>query len=81
LEGQTRMIWVLDQKGKPQSRRVKIGLTDGTSTEVAEGSLQEGEMVIIGQTLSGTTKTQSGQTAAPGFGGAPRGAGVGGRRS
>jgi HlyD family secretion protein len=81
LEGQTRLIWVLGQDGKPQSKRIKIGLTDGASTEVVEGQLTEGDMVITGQTISGS-KTQSGQTSTPGFGGAPRtpGAGGGGRR-
>ena len=83
LAGQTRLVWVLDQSGKPQSRRVKIGLTDGASTEVAEGSLQEGEMVITGQTITGASKPQSSQSPAPGFGGAPRGGGApgGGRRN
>lgn len=78
LEGQTRIVWVLGQDGKPQSRRVKIGLTDGTSTEVVDG-LNEGDMVITGQTIAGA-KTQTTQT--PGFGNAPRtpGGGGGGRR-
>jgi HlyD family secretion protein len=82
LEGQTRRIWVMGQDGKLQSRRIKVGLTDGVSTEVIEGSLQEGEVVVIGQTLT-SSKAQSSQTPAPGFGGAPRtGApGTGGRRN
>ena len=84
LEGQTRIVWVLGADGKPQPRRIKIGLTDGASTEVVEGNLQEGEMVITGQTISGANKAQSAQSpgAAPGFGGAPRtGGGGGGRRN
>ncbi len=81
LEGQTRLIWIMANDGKPQSRRIKIGLSDGAATEVAEGSLQEGEMVIVGQTIAGGSKAQSSQTAAPGFGGAPRTGGLGGRRS
>lgn len=79
LEGQTRLIWVLGQDGKPQSRRIKVGLSDGSSTEVVEGNLQEGETVITGQTISGST-AQTNQTTAPGFGGAQRGGG-GGRRN
>ena len=79
LEGQTRIIWVLGADGKPQARRIKVGLTDGASTEVAEGTtLQEGEMVIIGQTISAASKAQSAQSPAPGFGGAPRTGGTGG---
>ena len=78
LEGQTRLVWVLGQDGKPQSRRIKVGLTDGSSTEVVEGNLQEGEVVITGQTIS-SSAAQTNQTTAPGFGGAQRGGG-GGRR-
>jgi len=82
LEGQTRLVWVLGQDGKPQSRRIKVGLTDGVTTEVVEGDLQEGDMVITGQTLVGASKPQSSQSPAPGFGTAPRGGGApgGGRR-
>jgi HlyD family secretion protein len=72
LEGQTRIVWVLGQDGKLQSRRIKVGLTDGISTEVVEGNLQEGEMAVTGQTLTSANKSQSNQNAAPGFGGAPR---------
>jgi HlyD family secretion protein len=79
LAGQTRNVWVLGQDGKPQRRRIKVGLSDGTSTEVIEGNLVEGEMVITGQTLSSTSRANSNQTSAPGFGNAPR-TGGGGRR-
>jgi HlyD family secretion protein len=82
LAGQTRIVWVLGQDGTPQRRRIKIGLTDGASTEIVEGNLVEGEMVITGQTLSSSAaKSNTNQTAAPGFGGAPRtgGAPGGGR--
>lgn len=81
LEGQTRRVWVLEHEGKPQPRRIKVGLTDGASTEVIEGDLREGETVITGQNISGTGSSQSNPQAAPGFGGAPRGGiGGGGRR-
>ena len=82
LEGQTRLVWVLGTDGKPQSRRIKVGLTDGISTEIVEGDLKEGDMVITGQTISAANKAQSSQTPAPGFGAAPRTGGVpgGGRR-
>jgi hypothetical protein len=71
----------MGQDGKPQSRRIKVGLSDGTVTEVVEGNLQEGELVITGQTITGAAKP-SNTNAAPGFGGAPRtGAPGGGRRN
>jgi HlyD family secretion protein len=78
LEGQTRIVWVLDQDSKPQSRRIKVGLSDGSATEVVDGELKEGDMVITGQTISGANRN-SNQTTPPGFGNAPRGGG-GGRR-
>jgi len=81
LAGQTRTVWVMGQDGKPQRRRVKVGLTDGAATEVVEGNLVEGEMVITGQTLSSASSSNTNQGSAPGFGGAPRtgGGGRGGR--
>jgi HlyD family secretion protein len=81
LEGQTRRVWVLGQDGAPQPRRIKVGLSDGASTEVIEGDLREGELVITGQNISGQSQSrqQSNQTA-PGFGGAPRTPGAGGGR-
>ena len=80
LAGQTRIVWVLGQDGKPERRRIKVGLSDGASTEVVEGNLTEGELVITGQTVSGTS-TSSQQNRPPGFGNAPRvGGGGGGRR-
>jgi HlyD family secretion protein len=79
LPGQTRVVWVMGQDGKPQRRRITVGLSDGTGTEVAGGELQEGEMVITGQNVTSATRTQT--QAAPGFGGgAPRMGGGGGRR-
>ena len=80
LAGQTRIVWVMGQDGTPQRRRIKVGLTDGASTEVVEGNLVEGEIVITGQTTSGTTRANTNQSSAPGFGGAPR-TGGGGRRN
>lgn len=81
LEGQTRRVWVMGQDGKPQARRIKIGLTDGSATEVVEGELREGEVVITGQNITGANTQQSNTQTAPGFGGATRGAGTGGRGS
>ena len=88
LEGQTRRVWVLGADGQPQPRRIKIGLSDGSATEVVEGDLKEGEVVITGQNItdasssSSNSSSQSNRTqTAPGFGGAPRtGGGGGGRR-
>ena len=82
LPGQTRIVWVVGQDGKPERRRIKVGLSDGASTEVVEGNLTEGEMVITGQTVSGSGSASTQQNRPPGFGNAPRvgGGGGGGRR-
>src|SRR5688572_28157108 len=80
LPGQTRIVWVMGQDGKPDRRRITVGLSDGSATEVLEGNLQEGDTVITGQNVTSAARTQSTQ-AAPGFGGgAPRMGGGGGRR-
>jgi HlyD family secretion protein len=80
LPGQTRVVWVLGQDGKPQARRIKVGLSDGAATEVVEGNLNEGDMVITGQTVTGSSSTATQQNRPPGFGNAPRVGGGGGRR-
>ena len=45
-----RVVWVLGQDGKPERRRITVGLSDGSATEVVDGDLKEGDMVITGQT-------------------------------
>ena len=77
LPGQVRVVWVLGQNNKPERRRITVGLSDGASTEVVDGELNEGDMVITGQTLSSANRNSNPSTP-PGFGNAPRGAGGGG---
>jgi HlyD family secretion protein len=78
LPGQTRIVWVMGQDGQPQRRRIQVGLSDGASTEVVSGELNEGDMVIVGQTTGGNKAAST--STPPGFGNAPRGAGGGGFR-
>ena len=52
FSGQTRRVWVLGKDGKPQARRITVGLSDGSATEVVAGNLVEGELVVTGETLS-----------------------------
>jgi HlyD family secretion protein len=70
LPGQVRVVWVLGQNGKPERRRITVGLSDGSVTEVVDGDLREGDMVITGQQISGASRTTN--STPPGFGGAPR---------
>jgi HlyD family secretion protein len=41
-------VWVIGADGAPEARRVKLGTTDGSATELVEGSLQRGDRVILG---------------------------------
>jgi HlyD family secretion protein len=41
-----RTVWVL-REGRPEPVRVRVGITDGTNTEVVEGALEEGQQLII----------------------------------
>ena len=41
-------IWMLDDNGKPKVVNVRIGLADGTYSELVGGELKEGTQVIVG---------------------------------
>ena len=78
MEGQIRFVWVLGPDNKPIPHRIKVGITDGSTTEMVEGDLKEGDPIIIGQNISAENRSQ--QQRAPGFGGGPGGGGFGGGR-
>jgi HlyD family secretion protein len=46
--GTVGRVFVLDNDGKAKAVSLTIGISDGTSTEVAGGDLQEGQEVIVG---------------------------------
>jgi HlyD family secretion protein len=51
-------VWVpAAQGGTPQAVPVRLGLTDGTYTEVVSGDLQEGSQVIVGGADAGKAKS------------------------
>src|SRR5262249_60689998 len=83
-KGQWRIVGVRGAKNKPKLRRIKPGITDGTTTEVVEGDLKEGELIIVGQNIPAEDRPQNNQQRPPGFGGMPGGPGGrgpgGGRR-
>ena len=41
-------IWMLDDSGKPKAVDVRIGLADGTYSELVGGELKDGTQVIVG---------------------------------
>jgi HlyD family secretion protein len=49
-----RTVWVL-RNNQPVPVKVKIGVTDGTHTEILEGSLNEGDAAITDVAATGTT--------------------------
>jgi HlyD family secretion protein len=49
-----RTVWVLE-RGVPQPREIRIGLSDGRYTEVVSGALAAGESVIVGTTGGSAT--------------------------
>ncbi|MGQ0654046.1 MAG: efflux RND transporter periplasmic adaptor subunit [Betaproteobacteria bacterium] len=64
--GASGRLWQLAE-GKPKAVEVRLGLSDGSSTELIGGPLAEGAEVIVG-----TTEPRAG-SAAPSSGGLPRG--------
>jgi HlyD family secretion protein len=63
-------VWTLGADGKPQAVSVVLGLSDGTSTEILQGDLKEGQEIIAGLAGSGGQAPRPGTP--PGGGGAPR---------
>jgi HlyD family secretion protein len=55
-------LWIRDTDGQPKPVDVKTGLTDGTSTEIAEGPLKEGDEVILGVGEAAAAKKAGGQS-------------------
>ena len=48
-----RQVWIL-KDGAPQPVEIKTGLTDGRMTEVLDGELKPGMLVIIDMDSPGT---------------------------
>jgi len=52
-------VWVRNAAGFPEPRDLMVGLTDGSRTEVVSGDIQEGEMVLIGDSSQRVEATRS----------------------
>jgi multidrug efflux pump subunit AcrA (membrane-fusion protein) len=44
---QAQTVYVLNAAGKPEPRKIQVGLSDGLYTEVLSGDLREGEAVVL----------------------------------
>ena len=56
-------VWVLGPDGKPAPVALNLGLSDGTSTEVLRGDVQEGQEVMVGTGAAGGRGAQPQQSA------------------
>ena len=61
----TGRLWIPGPDGQPKAVEVKTGLTDGTSTEIAEGPLKEGDEVILGVGETAGAAKKSGGPSGP----------------
>ena len=52
-----KTVWVL-RDGRPKPVSIRAGVTDGSLTDVAEGDVNEGDLVITDVTIGGDAKSQ-----------------------
>lgn len=70
VNGQTRKVWKLAPSGELEPVLIQSGISDGISTEVLAGPLEEGDQVVVGvETVRG--ERRSGDLP-PGFGSGQR---------
>jgi len=62
-------VWVMDQEKQVRQAAVTTGIADSLYTEIAEGTLKEGDQVILGIE---TPEEQAQKKLPPGFEGGPR---------
>ncbi|MBK7993118.1 MAG: efflux RND transporter periplasmic adaptor subunit [Blastocatellia bacterium] len=56
-------IWTLNSENKYESRRLKIGITDGKVTEVISGNIKKGDKIVVSKV--GTNKSTQTQSSSP----------------
>jgi HlyD family secretion protein len=59
-------VWVL-RNAKPESVPIRSGVSDGSLTEVVEGDLSQGDLVITDATVGGSTAQQPASFPRPRF--------------
>jgi HlyD family secretion protein len=70
-------VFVLDAERKPVAKKVLLGITDGSATEIISGEIHPGDVVIIGDS-SETAQSTAPQGGPPFLFGGGRGGGFGG---
>jgi HlyD family secretion protein len=51
-----RTVWVL-RNGQPQAAPLRVGLSDGSMTEIVEGDVHEGDLLIVDASIQGQAAT------------------------
>jgi HlyD family secretion protein len=69
--GGWQMVWQLGPDKKPFPVAVRIGITDYVHSQVLEGNLKEGDILVTGQETSRTAQGQFGAGPRPGGPGGP----------
>jgi hypothetical protein len=74
-------IWILGEDKLLRPSIVKLGLTDGVATEIADGKLKQGDKIVVGLEFDpNRPSATSTTTRPPGFGGPGGMGGMGGPR-
>jgi HlyD family secretion protein len=55
--GGSGRVWIVGADGKPNSVEVRLGLTDGSMTEIVSGDIKEGSEVIVGLQSANAAKS------------------------
>jgi HlyD family secretion protein len=69
VDRKVTQVWVMDEAKQVRQRLITTGIADSLFTEIAEGTLKEGEQVILGIE---TPEEQAQKKLPPGFDGGPR---------
>jgi len=70
--GGWQVVWKLASNKKDLIPvAVQCGITDYNNTQLLQGDLHEGDVLVVAQQAAGATTTGGGQQRPPGFGGAP----------
>jgi HlyD family secretion protein len=54
--GGSGRVWTIGEDGNPKAVNVRLGLTDGSMTEIVSGDVKEGSEVIVGQQTVNSAK-------------------------
>ncbi|MCP9455739.1 MAG: efflux RND transporter periplasmic adaptor subunit [Nitrospira sp.] len=67
---QGKMVWKVGADGEPEAMMVRTGISDGSWTEIVEGAVREGDLVIVG--IERPRQDRKTSELPPGFGGGRR---------